>query len=152
MPRNQGLAVGMMLRGRKKGDTDRKVLALPSEASKPAQNAGSHISTATAAAADQFAKTKNPPKSQALTGPGAEPEKANGNPRHRHSGSRTGSNPAAKSDQNRNRLEESVMKARQRRARPLSPGGRLSMQAVEPDGVWAATLAAVEFSKVSHRV
>ena len=44
------------------------------------------------------------------------------------------------------------MKARQRRARPLSPGGRLRMQAVEPDGVWAATLAAVEFSKVSHRV
>ena len=42
------------------------------------------------------------------------------------------------------------MKARQRRAGPLSLGGRLSMQAVEPDGVWAATLAVVEFSKVSH--
>jgi hypothetical protein len=44
------------------------------------------------------------------------------------------------------------MKARKRRAGPLSPSGRLSLQAVEPDGVWAATLAVVEFPKVSHRV
>ena len=42
------------------------------------------------------------------------------------------------------------MKARKRRAGPLSPSGRLSLQAVEPDGVWATTLAVVEFSKVSH--
>ena len=94
-----------------KRDTDCKVLALPSELGNPHRTRVPTFPQQRLRRRTNLPKLQNPPKSQGLTDSCAEPEKVNRNPRHRHSGSRTGSNPAAKSDQNRGRLGERVMKA-----------------------------------------
>jgi hypothetical protein len=104
MPRNQGLAVEMTLRGRKSVILTARSSRCPRNLETRTERGFPHFPQQRLRRRTNLPKLQNPPKSQGLTDSCAEPEKVNRNPRHRHSGSRTGSNPAAKSDQNRNRL------------------------------------------------
>src|SRR5580704_10475259 len=104
MPRNQGLAVEMTLRGRKSVILSARSSRCPRSLETRTERGFPHFHSNWLRRRTNLPKLQNPPKSQGLSDSCAEPEKVNRNPRQRHSGSRTGSNPAAKSDQNRGRL------------------------------------------------
>jgi hypothetical protein len=104
MPRNQGLAVEMTLRGRKSVILTARSSRCPRSLETRTERGFPHFHSNGCGGGPICQNYKTRQKSQGLTDSCAEPEKLNRNPRHRHSGSRTGSNPAAKSDQNRGRL------------------------------------------------